>query len=143
MIKINTTAMVKKASPFLVYAAAFILITFSAKAQTQSKPVQPVLFEGVVTAGYVDQGAFVNCTGPGVKFNKKPFSLLLGLLPSLKIKEDKSNTETKNAIVTPSLGFGLTVSYKHLALQLPCYYLSKTSTKDGRWTAGAGIGYKF
>ncbi|TZF86511.1 hypothetical protein FW774_01920 (plasmid) [Pedobacter sp. BS3] len=120
------------------------MLNFSAKAQTpDAGRVKPVLFDGVLVAGYADDGAFVNCTGPGVKFNKKPFSLLVGLLPSLKIKEDKVTAGTKNATITPTLGFGLTAVYKHLAIQLPFYYLSKTAAKDGKWIAGAGIGYKF
>lgn len=128
---------------FVALCGSLVLCMLNFSAKAQSNPVKPVLFDGVLVAGYADDGAFINCTGPGVKFNQKPFSLLLGLLPSLKIKEDKVSAGTKNATITPTLGFGLTAVYKHLALQLPFYYLSKTSTKDGKWITGVGIGFKF
>lgn len=113
--------------------------SFSASCQTKA-----VLFEGTLVAGYVDHGAFVNCTGPAIKFSKKPYAVLIGLLPSLRIKEDKVSTGApKNSVVTPNLGFGLTAAFGHLALQIPFYYNAKTAVKDGKWNPGLGLGYKF
>ncbi|ULT38410.1 hypothetical protein KRR40_25165 [Niabella defluvii] len=43
----------------------------------------------MVIAGYVDKGAFVNFGGPCIKFVSKPYVVTLGMLPSLRIKEDK------------------------------------------------------
>ncbi|EDM38638.1 hypothetical protein PBAL39_21235 [Pedobacter sp. BAL39] len=112
---------------------------FSARAQTK-----PVLFEGVIVAGYVNNGAYINCAGPGIKWSKKPYSLMIGLLPGLRIKEDQVPTgATKNSTVTPSLGFGLTAAFRHVAIQLPVYYNAKTSLKNGSWHPGVGLGYKF
>jgi hypothetical protein len=123
----------------------FTTVTLHVGAQTSNAgQTKAVLFDGVLVAGYLDKGAFINCAGPGIKFSKKPFSVLLGLLPGLRIKEDKvAAGATKNSTLTPSLGFGLTAAYKHLAIQVPFYYNAKTSTKDGKWNPGAGIGYKF
>lgn len=102
------------------------------------------LFEGVIVAGYVDEGAFINCVGPAIKFSKKPVAILVGLLPSLRIKKDKVATGApENSVLTPNLGAGITAIYKHLAIQVPVYYNAKTSTKDGKWKPGIGIGYKF
>ncbi|MNK18692.1 hypothetical protein D3C87_369010 [compost metagenome] len=118
---------------------ALSLFFFSAKSQTKA-----VLFEGILTAGYVDHGAFINCTGPSIKFSKKPYTILLGMLPSLRIKEDKvAAGATKNAALTPNLGFGLTAAFRHLAIQVPFYYNTKTATKNGEWNPGVGLGYKF
>lgn len=118
---------------------AFSMLPIQLKAQTKI-----TLFDGVVVAGYVDRGAYLNCTGPSVKFTKKPLSIAAGLLPSLRIKEDKvAPGATKNSIVTPNLGFGLTAVIHHFALQLPLYYNAKTAAKDGKWNLGAGLGYKF
>jgi hypothetical protein len=133
---------------FRITALSFLTLAIfhlSAKSQTiDGPPVKPVLFDGLIVAGYIDHGAYINCAGPAVKFTKKPLTLLLGLLPGLRIKKDNAPAGApKNAIVTPSLGLGLTAVYKHLALQAPLYYNSKTSTKDGRWIAGIGLGYKF
>ncbi len=113
---------------------------FFAQAQEEKK-VSAKLFEGTVVAGYVDKGAYLNCTGPAVKWTKPTYSILLGLLPSIKIKEDSS--PVKNSTFTPTLGFGATVTVlKHLALQIPTFYTPKTATTNGKWKLGVGIGYK-
>lgn len=115
------------------------LLSFSVQSQTKA-----VLFEGIVVAGYVDHGAFINCAGPSIKFTKKPCVFLLGLLPSLRLKEDKvAAGATKNSLLTPNLGFGLTAVFDHLAVQVPLYYNAKTAVKNGKWNPGIGLGYKF
>ncbi|RCH53624.1 hypothetical protein DJ568_16820 [Mucilaginibacter hurinus] len=114
------------------------------RAQAQTGTIKPSLFDGIIVAGYVDKGAYINCTGPNIKYASKPLCIMLGLLPSLKFKEDKSSGNvTKNSLVTPSLGFGLTMAYKHLAIQLPAFYTAKTVSSNGKWNAGIGLGYKF
>lgn len=122
------------------------MLSLAVRSQSSGSSVQTkaTLFEGVIVAGYVDQGAYINCTGPAVKFSKKPFAILVGLLPSLRIKKDKvAAGAPQNSVITPNLGAGITAVYKHLAIQVPLYYNSKTSSKDGRWNPGIGIGYKF
>ncbi|MCX2432677.1 hypothetical protein [Pedobacter sp. GR22-10] len=116
------------------------LALFSSALKAQTKVA---LFDGTIVAGYVDHGGYVNCIGPSVKYLKKPFSISAGLLPSLRIKEDKvAAGATKNSLITPSLGLGLTAVFNHIALQLPLYYNTKTSTKNGEWNVGVGLGYK-
>lgn len=129
----------------IISLLSLVIFNLPAKSQTIDRAqVKPVLFDGLIVGGYIDHGAYINCAGPAVKFTKKPFTILLGLLPGLKIKRDNTATGApKNTLVTPSLGFGPTMIYKHLALQLPIYYNSKTSTKDGKWVPGIGMGYKF
>jgi hypothetical protein len=118
---------------------ALTMLFFSTKAQTKA-----ILFDGVIVAGYVDHGAYINCTGPSIKFTKKPYSLILGMLPSLRIKEDEvAPGAAQNSLVTPTLGLGITAVFKHIALQVPLYYNAKTVVKDGRWNPGVGLGYKF
>ncbi len=123
----------------------FLLLCISHGLQAQEKTVKGSLFEGVVVAGYVDQGSYLTCTGPAIKYNCAPkASILLGLLPSLKIKEDKvEEAKPRNSWVTPTLGFGITAVLKHIAIQLPAFYTAKTSTADGKWKLGIGVGYKF
>lgn len=117
---------------------AISLSFFTSKAQTKA-----ILFDGIIIAGYVDHGAYINCTGPAVKFSKKPYMLAAGLLPGLRIKEDKvAPGLSKNSLTTPSLGFGLTAAFKHLAVQIPLYYNAKTTAKNGEWNLGFGLGYK-
>ncbi len=113
---------------------------------SQNAAPKPVLaaWDGMVIAGYVDKGAFVNFGGPCIKFVNKPYVITLGMLPSLRIKEDKVTTGAKkNSPVTPNLGAGVSFAYKHLALQVPVYYNAKTAAADGRWNVGIGAGYRF
>jgi hypothetical protein len=125
------------------------MLCFSSEAQTSSAPekatstLKTTFFEGIVAIGYIDHGATINFTGPAIKLSHKPLTFLIGMLPSLKIKEDKTANGPKNATLIPSLGFGATAVYKHLALQIPFLYNAKTATKDGQWNAGVGLGYKF
>lgn len=120
------------------------LLTLTARSQSNAVQTKATLFEGVIVAGYVDKGAYINCTGPAIKFSKKPLAVLLGLLPSLRIKKDKvAAGAPQNSVITPNLGVGVTAIYKHLAIQVPVYYNTKTSTRDGKWNPGIGIGYKF
>ena len=124
--------------------AGLSILALTAKSQNNVIQTKATFFEGVIVAGYVDQGAYINCAGPAIKFSKKPLAILVGLLPSLRIKKDKVATgATQNSVITPNLGAGITVIYKHLAIQVPVYYNAKTSTKDGKWNPGIGIGYKF
>lgn len=118
---------------------AGLLFCFTAS-MGQKKELSFKAWDGAVVAGYVDKGAFVNFTGPGVKWTRRPCSLLIGVLPSLKIKEDRS--VVKNSLLTPSLGAGVTFAVKNLVLQLPFYYVPKTASENGRWKAGLGLGYK-
>jgi hypothetical protein len=128
-----------------VFFLAFILGT-ALKVYSQNDPVKikPALWEGMIVTGYADKGAFVNFGGPAMKLTCKPLTLLLGMLPSLRIKEDEVPAGAKkNAAVMPGLGAGITIIYKHLALQVPLYYNTKTTTTNGKWSAGIGLGYKF
>ncbi|WP_241254808.1 hypothetical protein [Sphingobacterium sp. DR205] len=122
-----------------------MLHVLSLAAYSQQNPVKASLFEGILVAGYADHGAYINCTGPAVKYNfAKKRAVMLGLLPTLKLKDDKvEEGKPKNSWITPTLGFGLTLVSGHMAIQLPAFYNAKTSTSDGKWKLGIGMGYKF
>jgi len=94
--------------------------------------------KGVVIGGYVDKGAFLNFTGPAIIYNLKNSAVLMGMLPSLRFKEDKS--QVKNSFVVPTLGAGITYLYKGFAFQVPVYYNPKTSSHNGEWKMGVGVG---
>ena len=123
------------------HLAPFSLILSFTAVRSQTKAV---LFEGVMIGGYVDKGGFINCIGPSVKLNQKAYTIFAGLLPSMRIKEDKvAPGATKNTDLTPGLGFGMTAVFRHIAVQLPFYYNPKTSLENGKWNPGVGLGYKF
>ncbi len=125
----------------LLYAAG-ILISGLCFSQETGQKIRASFFDGIVAAGYVDHGAFINCTGPNISFTRKGVKFIAGMLPSLRIKEDRS-PGTKNSIFTPNLGAGITVIYRKAALQIPVYYNPKTASQNGTWKAGIGLGYSF
>ncbi|SFN25686.1 hypothetical protein SAMN05421594_1878 [Chryseobacterium oleae] len=124
-----------------LYAAGILISGLCFSQETGSK-VKASFFDGIVAAGYVDHGAFINFTGPNVSFTHKGLKLIAGMLPSLRIKEDRS-PGTKNSPVTPNLGAGITAVYKKIAFQIPVYYNTKTSAENGAWKVGIGLGYSF
>ena len=117
-----------------------ILLVFSLKCYAQSEKVKFSAFDGYVIAGYVDNGAFVNFTGPNINYSFKESKFIVGMLPSLRFKKDDG--VTKNSLVTPNLGLGITYSYKIWSFQLPLYYNSKTDEEDGSWHMGVGVGLR-
>ncbi|WP_336516395.1 hypothetical protein [Pollutibacter soli] len=123
----------------------FILVTASSvHSQEAVKKVSVNFWEGMVVGGYVNEGAFVNFGGPTIKFVSKPWSFGFGILPTMRIKQDKVAKEaTKNSAITPTAGFGFTFAYKHLVLQVPFYYNAKTATSNGKWHPGVGLGFRF
>lgn len=120
---------------------SLIMISNCLKAQT-AKPTLS-LWEGMVVAGYAGNGAFVNFGGPSLKWNIKPFSVSIGMMPTLRIKKDNSTVGSKNSSIMPSTGAGITMACKHFILQVPLYYDAKTAKANGKWNVGVGIGYKF
>jgi hypothetical protein len=123
----------------IMYAAG-ILISGLCFSQESGPKVKASFFDGIVVAGYVDHGAFINFTGPNVNFSHKSLKLIAGMLPSLRIKEDHS-PGTKNSPVTPNLGAGLTVVYKKIALRYPSIIIQKQpqKTEPGKLESDWGI----
>lgn len=106
----------------------------------QETRVGVAAYDGVAVAGYVDEGAFLNFTGPNVSLTVKSSKLILGMLPSLRFRTDHG--ATRNSFVTPNLGVGLTYCYKAFAVQVPLYYNAKTVVANGSWQIGIGIGLR-
>lgn len=106
----------------------------------QEDKVSFALYDGIFIGGYVDNGAYLNFTGSNINATYKNSKFILGMLPSLRFKEDKGTP--KNAFVTPNLGIGFTYSYKIWAVQIPLYYNAKTATQNGQWHVGLGVGLR-
>jgi len=110
----------------------------------QATKLTTSVFEGIVVGGYTDHGGYLNCTGPAVKYQVTSFTLMLGLLPTLKFKRERVVGDApRNAVMTPTLGFGMTAIYQCFAIQIPVFYSPKTSVDDGKWKPGIGVGYRF
>ncbi|WP_343632051.1 hypothetical protein [Fluviicola sp.] len=140
-MKLKFTSITLTSVAFVVFSL-FQSVAFTQ--ETNTDPAKPVVkfnpFDGVIVGGYVDNGAFINFTGPGVSLTIKKSKFLLGMLPSLRYKEDKGLF--KNFPITPNLGVGFTYCYNMIAFQVPLYYNAKTATANGRWNIGVGIGVR-
>lgn len=124
----------------MTYLSLIVFITFSTALFAQEEKVKPLIFDGVIHAGYVNNGGYINFSGPSLSITHKHSKFMFGMLPSLRFKQDKGTP--KNATIFPTLGFGLTYGYKFLSFQLPLYYNSKTTTSNGTWHLGFGVGYR-
>jgi len=109
-----------------------------AKAQDNSSTVNA--FDGIVIVGYVDNGVYLNFTGPNVKWTNGEAVTTLGMLPSLRIKRD--NGATQHSLITPNLGIGITYEHNGWAFQVPLYYNPKTADENGQWNVGVGVGFR-
>lgn len=120
---------------------AFLLLALHPFHIFAQAKVESTVFDGLAVVGFVDEGGFLNFTGPNLKVSRGHTAFTLGMLPSLRLKKDRGTT--KNTLVYPTLGFGLTCLHKNWAFQLPLYYNPKTGTQNGTWVAGFGLGFKF
>lgn len=112
-----------------------------AKSEKETKKgIQVAAYDGVIVGGYVDGGGYTNFTGPNINLTHGDSKFILSALPSLRYKKD--NATPKNAFVTPTLGIGLTYSYKLFAIQIPLFYNSKTAVENGKWHVGLGLGLR-
>lgn len=133
----------KKSIKTMLCTACLCLAGFSGNAQAAVSKTNVVAWEGMMMVGYVNNGGYVNFGGPTLKVVRKPWSVGFGILPTMRIKEDKvPEGARKNSIVTPTAGFGFTFGFKHLLVQVPFYYNAKTSTSNGKWHPGVGIGFR-
>ncbi|MES2628681.1 MAG: hypothetical protein V4616_06895 [Bacteroidota bacterium] len=128
-----------RALPLLILAVSFSNLHAQQRPEVKNE-LSFAAYDGAVVAGYVDRGAFMNFTGPNISYLTSDFKLLMGMLPSLRFKEDHS--AVKNAFITPNLGVGITLFYRRIGIQLPMYYNAKTAVKNGRWLPGIGIGIR-
>jgi hypothetical protein len=124
--------LMKNSLPLLLFTS---VLSINAQQKTQTQ-----IFDGIVAAGYVDNGAYLNFTGPNISWQKGQSKVLLGMLPSLRYKVDQG--ATVNARIYPALGAGLTYSYQRFVFQVPLYYNPKTASTNGNWQIGCGLGIK-
>ncbi len=141
--KKNSLCRKKMKQTFLFCLILLLASTINAQ-ETSPQPAKPGIkfnpFDGIIVGGYVDKGAFLNFTGPNIALTIKNSKFILGMLPSLRYKED--NGIFRNSPIMPGLGCGFTYCYKQIAIQVPLYYNTKTATTNGRWNVGIGIGMR-
>lgn len=122
----------------LLFAGLLLLATPLLPAQPA--PVVSSLWEGTLVAGYVHRGGFLNAVGPNIQWQQGPWRLQLGMLPSLRIQREEGTP--RQALLTPALGVGLTLSYRAAVLQIPFYYQNKSAVHNGQWHPGIGLGWR-
>jgi hypothetical protein len=120
--------------------AVVIAMTFCSATNAQDNSSSVNAFDGIVVVGYVDGGAYLNFTGPNIKWTTGEAVTTLGMLPSLRIKQD--NGATQHSLITPNLGIGITYEYNGWAFQVPLYYNPKTTEENGQWNIGVGVGFR-
>jgi hypothetical protein len=130
----------KKSVLFFIFALTSQISFTQSQRQLPTVEKYFIPFTGIFVSGYVDNGAFINFTGPNLSFSKGKSQFLVGMLPSLRIKQDSG--ATTNSVITPTLGIGITYCYRSMVFQIPCYYNPKTAVKNGGWNIGIGIGLK-
>jgi hypothetical protein len=68
----------------------FILVCIqSSICYAQETKVKVSAYDGIVILGYVDNGGFSNFTAPNINATYRNSKFILGMLPSLRFKEDK------------------------------------------------------
>ena len=117
-----------------------LLCTETFTLYAQDSKIKISIYDGAAIIGYVDDGGFLNFTGPNINLVLKNSKFIFGMLPSLRFKHE--TVIPKSAFITPTLGVGFTYSYKLLAFQIPLYYNAKTATENGRWRIGFGLGLR-
>ncbi|MGA0303432.1 MAG: hypothetical protein ACO3K3_05175 [Schleiferiaceae bacterium] len=120
--------------------AVVMAMTFCSAVKAQENSSSLNAFDGIVVMGYVDGGAYLNFTGPNIKWATGEAVTTLGMLPSLRIKQD--NGATQHSLITPNLGIGITYEYNGWAFQVPLYYNPKTTEENGQWNVGVGVGFR-
>lgn len=115
-----------------------ISFLFSFSCFAQDSQINASSGDGMAIFGYIDNGAYINFTGPNINYKSGNSKFVVGMLPSLRFKGDDG--QTKNSFITPNLGVGVTYSYKYFAFQIPFYYNAKTALENGKWNVGVGIG---
>ncbi len=127
--------------PRLIVCIIILLVCFdNSFCNAQDRQVKISVYEGIFIGGYVDNGGYLNFTGPNINSTYRNFRFILGMLPSVRFYEDRGTP--KNSFATPNLGIGFTCSYKMIAVQIPFYYNAKTTTENGNWHIGLGVGLR-
>ena len=120
--------------------SAALLLLLSSRSYSQAEKIKLSALGGYMIVGYANRGGFLNFLGPSLTYSTEHSKFALGMLPSLRLKKDKGLT--KNSFITPGLGLGFTYSYKIWSFQVPIYYNPKTSTENGKWHVGIGLGFR-
>ena len=109
----------------LVFAAVLFSVGIDAPtAQADFGPVGQVVLSADTNAMSMNLG------GPSLKITPaEDWILGVSFFPSLRMSWEGK--------LTPALGAGPFVDWKHIILAAPCYYVSNT------WYVSGGIGYRF
>ncbi|MFN3951033.1 MAG: hypothetical protein ACK4KT_01370 [Thermaurantimonas sp.] len=119
----------------------FISFMFICSVRGQSKRSSASIYDGIAVVGVLPNGGFLNFTGPNVNIDFGRERIVIGMLPSLRYVRD-DNGPTRNALIVPNLGTGITYTKDWAAAQCAFYYDNKNDTQNGRWRIGFGVGVR-
>lgn len=115
----------------LLFAVFFLTNSYSLLAQ--NKEVVSASITGSIMVSTDGESVYYNMGGPGIKFTKDKFSVMVNMLPTLRFFKDEPRP-----FVTPLLGVGIMIGYKRFIIGMPVYYLAAKSS----WILSGGIGVK-
>ena len=87
------------------------------------------VFQGYLGMNVSAKAVYLTFGGPGLKYVKSRTAVFIGLLPAIRF----SRTE-----IIPSVGGGLQLFHKNLAITCPSFYFTK-----GKWEVVAGVRFAF
>ncbi len=121
-----------------ILTSFFLVLTFyfvvAQDSSSTKKVVHVSTFSGQAMLSHDGDAFYLNFGGPSVMANFGKIKIMIGMFPSLRIKEDPVRST-----LTPILGTGPTLQYKKLLLGFPFYYIAASNV----WKMSAGLGYKF
>jgi hypothetical protein len=88
-------------------------------------------FAGMIGASYFNETATVTFGGPRLSLERPQMTFSLSFYPSLLLSDYPDND------IRPALGFGPEISFEHLVIFVPTYYLLD------RYRTTIGVGYRF
>jgi hypothetical protein len=125
--------MMRILSIFILTFALFISNISIAQNTNKKAVVSVAKFSGQAFIATDGKAAYFNMGGPSIKMQFKNVSLGLCILPSLRILKDPLKPD-----ILPLAGAGFMLTYKHLIIGIPTYYVAA----ENKWKLCAGLGIK-
>jgi len=87
------------------------------------------MLNGFTRVNLSSKAVYFTFGGPGLRYKRSKMTYFLGLLPSIRMRDDEA---------IPSVGGGFQMVYKQIALTFPSFYYAK-----GKWEFATGLGVVF
>jgi len=108
--------------------------------KSEAKPAAVAEFKllGAIGAVYSEDTYGITCLGPKVGFSYGPFTMSVGLYPSVLYSSVIYKSSNPDALVRPNLGFGPEIGWGKVSIIAPIYYMP-----NNQYRYTIGLAYKF